>query len=132
MAFNDLVAQFEAAVNQSIADSAIFHQIINGGVNQTVVTGGGVVPTIAKAINDAYNAIVAAGSAGRAAAYTTAVGLEAQPTVRLPLLTTLTGTLNGAYSVVQLVAGNQTTGGGYYRPNDYNASTNAVVWLTLY
>lgn len=31
----------------------------------------------------------------------------------------------------QLVAGTNATGGQYYRPTDYNASTNAVVWLQV-
>ena len=42
-----------------------------------------------------------------------------------------TGTYNGALKILQLIAGTQTTGGGYWRPNDYNASTNQRVLVAL-
>lgn len=42
----------------------------------------------------------------------------------------LTGTINGVLTTVQLIAGTE-TGDGYFRPDDFNAETNACVWVQL-
>jgi hypothetical protein len=63
--------------------------------------------------------------------FTTQAELLAIATVGSVLYVLLTGTINGALVTVQLIASTNTTGGGYYRPNDYNASTNAVAWQQL-
>ncbi len=63
--------------------------------------------------------------------FTTQAELLAIATAGHTLNYWIAGTLNGAFVVIQIVAGSQDTGGGYYRPNDYNALTNAVVWQQL-
>lgn len=64
-------------------------------------------------------------------AFTTQAGLLALTTTETATGTILQGTIGGAFVTVQFAAGSQTTGGGYYRPDDYNASSNQRVWVQL-
>jgi len=64
-------------------------------------------------------------------AFTTQAQLTAISTVTASTNTVLQGTISGAFVTVQLAAGSQSTGSGYYRPDDYNASTNQRVWVQL-
>jgi hypothetical protein len=74
---------------------------------------------------------IPAGSGPITFAFTSIATLQAIVTVGLTLNCGLLGTFGGGSAQVQLISGNQTTGGGYIRPNDYNASTNAVVWVQI-
>lgn len=42
------------------------------------------------------------------------------------------GTISGAIIEVQLLDGNQETGGSYWRPVDWIAGVNQRVWVQLY
>lgn len=50
------------AVTQVAADSALMHAVVHGGPQDTVITEGGVVVTVAKLLNDADVRINAAAS----------------------------------------------------------------------
>lgn len=63
-----------------------------------------------------------------------ATSLNLIPTLNLPVTVTAVEFVNsstGGLQVWQLVAGTNATGGGYQRPADYNASTNAKVWIEI-
>lgn len=48
-----LSARLETAVSLVEVDSDLFHDIVHGGITDVVVTEGGTVPSVAKAIHDA-------------------------------------------------------------------------------
>jgi hypothetical protein len=55
-------------IDQLAADAAIFHQVVHGSDSATVVTSGGVVPSLAKAAKDAAAPYASASSGATAAA----------------------------------------------------------------
>ena len=73
----------------------------------------------------------AAAAGGWVPAFTTQAALLAIATTTIATGTIIQGTISGVFMTVQLADGSQTTGGGYYRPDDYNASTNQRVWVQL-
>ena len=80
--------------------------------NVTPVSLGGVIP------------------GARPVTFTSAVELTATVTAGKTRNVFLTGTINGVLTTVQLIAGTE-TGDGYFRPDDFNADTNACVWVQL-
>lgn len=58
------ISDLQAAINQIIADAALYHSVMHGGITQSVTTEGGPVRSVAKAISDIQAQIQTGFSAG--------------------------------------------------------------------